>query len=137
MKIGFIGLGNVGAKLAGSLLRNNFDLTVIDLDKNITKHFASRGAKIIEKHLTFDNKIKGPDISCSMNSEELKDLIRFSKIVMNASSKNDDFLKEENVTRNFAFHSVVSNEEIQKGERRKLAAICNAGRFEHTKSCWS
>ena len=46
MKIGFIGLGNVGAKLAGSLLRNNFDLTVIDLDKNITKDFASRGAKI-------------------------------------------------------------------------------------------
>ena len=25
MKIGFIGLGNVGGKLAGSLLRNNFD----------------------------------------------------------------------------------------------------------------
>ena len=46
MKIGFIGLGNVGAKLAGSLLRNNFDLTVIDIDKNITKNFASRGAKI-------------------------------------------------------------------------------------------
>ena len=28
MKIGFIGLGNVGGKLAGSLLRNKFDLTV-------------------------------------------------------------------------------------------------------------
>ena len=33
MKIGFIGLGNVGAKLAGSLLRNGFDLTVRDLDQ--------------------------------------------------------------------------------------------------------
>ena len=30
MKIGFIGLGNVGGKLAESLLRNNFDLTVRD-----------------------------------------------------------------------------------------------------------
>ena len=29
MKIGFIGLGNVGAKLAGSLLRNGFDLTAV------------------------------------------------------------------------------------------------------------
>ena len=29
--IGFIGLGNVGSKLAGSLLRNKFDLTVRDL----------------------------------------------------------------------------------------------------------
>ena len=32
MKIGFIGLGNVGGKLAGSLLRNGVDLTVRDLD---------------------------------------------------------------------------------------------------------
>ena len=31
MKIGFIGLGNVGGILAGSLLRNKFDLTVRDL----------------------------------------------------------------------------------------------------------
>ena len=29
MKIGFIGLGNVGGKLAGSLLRNNFDVTCL------------------------------------------------------------------------------------------------------------
>ena len=28
MKIGFIGLGNVGGKLAGSLLRNKFNLTL-------------------------------------------------------------------------------------------------------------
>ena len=27
MKVGFIGLGNVGGKLAGSLLRNKFDLS--------------------------------------------------------------------------------------------------------------
>ena len=33
MKVGFIGLGNVGAKLAGSLLRNGFDLTVRDIDQ--------------------------------------------------------------------------------------------------------
>ena len=30
MKIGFIGLGNVGAKLAASFLRNGFDLMVRD-----------------------------------------------------------------------------------------------------------
>jgi 3-hydroxyisobutyrate dehydrogenase len=45
MKVGFIGLGNVGGKLAGSLLRNNFDLTVRDLDKNLTKSFVDLGAK--------------------------------------------------------------------------------------------
>ena len=46
MKIGFIGLGNVGGKLAGSLLRNKFNLTVRDLDKNLTKKFEALGAKI-------------------------------------------------------------------------------------------
>ncbi len=46
MKIGFIGLGNVGGKLAGSLLRNNFDLTVRDLDENLTNSLKDLGAKV-------------------------------------------------------------------------------------------
>tara|TARA_B100000214_G_scaffold169617_1_gene121912 strand:+ start:16 stop:957 length:942 start_codon:yes stop_codon:yes gene_type:complete len=46
MKIGFIGLGNVGSKLAGSLLRNKFDLTVKDINKNLTENFKKRGAKV-------------------------------------------------------------------------------------------
>ena len=46
MKIGFIGLGNVGGKLARSLLRNKFDLTVRDLDKNLTKPFFDLGTKV-------------------------------------------------------------------------------------------
>ena len=45
MKIGFIGLGNVGGKLAGSLLRNGHDLTVRDLDREIAQPFLDRGAK--------------------------------------------------------------------------------------------
>ena len=46
MKIGFIGLGNVGAKLANSLLRNKFELTVLDIDNNILDQFKKNGAKI-------------------------------------------------------------------------------------------
>ncbi len=45
MKVGFIGLGNVGGKLAGSLLRNGFDLTVRDLDRSIAQPFVDWGAK--------------------------------------------------------------------------------------------
>jgi len=45
MKIGFIGLGNVGGKLADSLLRNKFDLTVKDLEENITSNFINKGTK--------------------------------------------------------------------------------------------
>ncbi len=43
-KIGFIGLGNVGGKLAGSLLRNGIDLTVRDLNPELEAGFVSRGA---------------------------------------------------------------------------------------------
>ena len=46
MKIGFIGLGNVGGKLAESLLRSKFDLTVRDLDKDLTNKFNEKGVKV-------------------------------------------------------------------------------------------
>ena len=45
MKVGFIGLGNAGGKLAGSLLRNGFDLTVRDLNKDLVNEFVKRGAQ--------------------------------------------------------------------------------------------
>jgi 3-hydroxyisobutyrate dehydrogenase len=44
MKIGFIGLGNVGGRLAGSLLRNGCDLTVRDLDRALAEPFLAHGA---------------------------------------------------------------------------------------------
>ena len=44
MRIGFIGLGNVGGKLAGSLLRNGYDLTVRDLDRETARQFLDDGA---------------------------------------------------------------------------------------------
>jgi len=44
MKIGFIGLGNVGGKLAGSLVRNGHDVWVRDLDAALVDEFVSRGA---------------------------------------------------------------------------------------------
>ena len=45
LKVGFIGLGNVGGKLAGSLLRNGVDLTVRDLDAAVAQPFLDGGAK--------------------------------------------------------------------------------------------
>ncbi len=44
-KVGFIGLGNVGGKLSGSLLRNGIDLTVRDLDKSVAQPFLDQGAR--------------------------------------------------------------------------------------------
>ena len=45
MKIGFVGLGNVGGKLANSLLRNKFDLTVLDIDNKILDQFNKKWRK--------------------------------------------------------------------------------------------
>ena len=48
MKLGFIGLGNVGSKLAASLLRNGFDLTVRDLNKAAALPLLAKGASWAE-----------------------------------------------------------------------------------------
>ncbi|MGR3292000.1 MAG: NAD(P)-dependent oxidoreductase, partial [Paracoccaceae bacterium] len=44
MNIGFIGLGNVGAKLAGSVLRNGYELWVRDLNRDLAEPFLAKGA---------------------------------------------------------------------------------------------
>lgn len=44
MRVGFIGLGNVGSKLSGSLLRNGFDVMVRDLNQDFVDEFVARGA---------------------------------------------------------------------------------------------
>ena len=44
-RIGFIGLGNVGGKLAGSLVRNGFDVMVRDLDPDMAAPLLDQGAR--------------------------------------------------------------------------------------------
>ncbi len=44
MRVGFIGLGNVGGKLAGSVARNGHELFVHDLDRGAAESFVSNGA---------------------------------------------------------------------------------------------
>ena len=48
MKVGFIGLGNVGGKLSGSLLRNGMDIMVHDLNQDLVGEFVALGAKRAE-----------------------------------------------------------------------------------------
>ena len=48
MKIGFVGLGNVGGKLAGSLIRNGHDVTIRDLDPHVAQAFLDQGASWAE-----------------------------------------------------------------------------------------
>ncbi|MDE0928274.1 MAG: NAD(P)-dependent oxidoreductase [Acidimicrobiales bacterium] len=48
MKVGFIGLGNVGAKLSGSLLRNGFEVVVRDLNNEAVESLVSLGAQVAD-----------------------------------------------------------------------------------------
>ncbi len=45
MRVGFIGLGNVGGKLASSLVRNGFDVTVLDLSAAAMAPLLAAGAR--------------------------------------------------------------------------------------------
>jgi len=48
MRVGFIGLGNVGGKLAGSLVRNGFDTVVSDLDRGAAQDLMDKGAAWVD-----------------------------------------------------------------------------------------
>src|SRR6266446_5973058 len=45
MRYGFVGLGNLGAHLAGSLVRAGFDVAVNDLDKSHAAPLIDKGAR--------------------------------------------------------------------------------------------
>jgi len=57
MKIGFIGLGNVGGKLAGSLIRNGHDVTVLDLNRALVERYEARGAKVAATPLELGGRV--------------------------------------------------------------------------------
>ncbi|MDC0453103.1 NAD(P)-dependent oxidoreductase [Candidatus Pelagibacter sp.] len=92
MKVGFIGLGNVGGKLAGSLLRNNFDLTVRDLDENLTKSFKDKGAKVTNsaKELT---KQVDLIITCLPSPKICAEVMEADDGVINGLSENKIWLE--------------------------------------------
>ena len=45
INVGFIGLGNIGSKIANNILKGNFQLFVNDLDRNKSKNLIEKGAK--------------------------------------------------------------------------------------------
>jgi len=92
MKIGFIGLGNVGGKLAGSLLRNKFDLTVKDLDEKLANDFKNKGAKIAKtaKALAEQTDLI---ITCLPSPEICSVVMESEEGVINGLSKNKIWLE--------------------------------------------
>ena len=92
MKIGFIGLGNVGGKLAGSLLRNKFDLTVIDLEKKLTNVFKNKGAKVVDTPKELAEKTD-LIITCLPSPKVCAEVMESQDGVINGLSKNKIWLE--------------------------------------------
>jgi len=92
MKIGFIGLGNVGGKLASSLLRNKFELTVRDLDKNLTNKFLIKGAKIAKTNKELAEKAD-LIITCLPSPKVCAEVMEAEDGVINGLSKNKVWLE--------------------------------------------
>ena len=92
MKIGFIGLGNVGGKLAASLLRNKFDLTVRDLETKLTNDFKNKGARVSNsaKKLAEQTDLI---ITCLPSPEICAEVMESPEGVVNGLSKNKIWLE--------------------------------------------
>tara|TARA_X000000368_G_C23048920_1_gene720415 strand:+ start:312 stop:1253 length:942 start_codon:yes stop_codon:yes gene_type:complete len=92
MKIGFIGLGNVGGKLANSLLRNKFNLTVRDLDQNLIKSFTDLGAKTANSPRELAEQVD-LIITCLPSPQICAEVMEADDGILNGLSKNKIWLE--------------------------------------------
>jgi len=74
------------------------------------------GASVLERHFTDHKKRPGPDIECSMDVKECKELIESSKRMKNMRGGCKGPVDEEQVTIDFAYASVVTIKDIKAGD---------------------
>ncbi len=102
-------------------LQREFPNAVVGLSDHTVNNNAclaavALGASILERHFTDSKDRKGPDIVCSMTPKELKELIEGSKEIKAMRGGKKEATKEEQVTIDFAFATVVTTKSIRKGE---------------------
>jgi N-acetylneuraminate synthase len=74
------------------------------------------GASILERHFTDHMDRTGPDIICSMDEKETAELIKGSKLIFQMQGGKKEPAKEEKVTIDFAFATVVAIKDIEEGD---------------------
>jgi len=103
-------------------LHKEFPNAVIGLSDHTTSNLAcfgavALGASILERHFTDSMDRSGPDIINSMDPEALSELIEGSIELAKMRGGKKEAAKEEQVTIDFAFATVVSIQDIKKGEK--------------------
>ena len=101
-------------------IKKTFPKAVVGLSDHTGENYTSfaalgKGVSIIEKHFIDSKKRKGPDISASIDKNQLRDLILGSREIHKSLPGKVKPVKDEKNTANFAFASVVSNENIKAG----------------------
>ena len=74
------------------------------------------GATIVEKHFTDTKDRQGPDISCSMDPDELEHLIKKSKEIAYSRDRRKFIANVEKDVYKFARSSIVSDKNLKKGD---------------------
>lgn len=74
------------------------------------------GASIVERHFIDNMNRPGPDVVCSMDEAKCAELIAASRDITKMLGGKKEAAKEEQVTIDFAFASVVTTKKIKKGE---------------------
>jgi len=95
------------------------------LDNTASTAAVSLGAKVIEKHFTLNNKMKGPDHFFSLNPKKLKefiDQIRTTEKMLGLKKKVCQ--PEERNVKKISVKSVVAYRNLKKGEKITLTNIC-------------
>jgi N-acetylneuraminate synthase len=109
-------------RLGGMLeLQKHFPNAVIGLSDHTVNNNAclaatALGASILERQFTDSKDRKGPDIVCSMDPKELRELIQGSAEIAQMRGGKKEAAKEEQVTIDFAFATVVAIKDIKAGE---------------------
>ena len=93
-----------------------FGLSDHTLNNNACLGAVALGASILERHFTDNMNRKGPDIICSMDEKSCKNLIIGSSEIALMRGGEKKATKEEKVTIDFAFATVVTIKKIKKGE---------------------
>lgn len=102
-------------------LKEHFPHAVIGLSDHTINNNAclaavAMGASILERHFTDTKERVGPDIINSMDPKEMSELIQGSHEIFKMRGGRKEAAKEEQVTIDFAFATVVAIKDIAKGE---------------------